>query len=829
MRAILTAVGLLVAAGQACGQWRDDFNRSDGPLGPSWVGYAGPLAGYTVSSWRGRHTGFVSSIVAHASAAGSYRSFSQTIDVFKGSDGLEYVALASGLGGAEGLFIKVQSQDSPAAFNWLGFYRGLNAAGWPGAAPDFVTATAPFASARMQVYFTDDGDTLHLALDTNFDGIPEQSYTRGGVKALSAGFGTGFGIGAYGTTVYDNWRIMPAVVPVRAHASTNVVPFGPSTTDTMHQVFRSLQWDTPVRITGVRFAPMTMGTMSSSVSIALGYTGRTPGVASPAGLSVPSGLAGAPNAVGPMSGFYSNSAFTKTVSAPGTEDFSLAFESVPGFVYFPGVGNLLMQVHAITGASQGMAISRADGGPDSSRSFVSVAFGSQEDPTRAARVQLVAMPYTPDVLPTWPHVAGNFLPFGGTTATVHQVHHAGTLAPLAGGSSGKVAIQGIRFAPTQDGLHHGSVNVLMGYTARVPGVSEPSGLSVPAAGGGGAPNALGAMRSFYDGTVNETFTGTGPENFQMNLHQRPFVFDPAQGNLLIELRTAWTSYRPVSRSEGSPEASRAFVSSEYGSSSAPTTASRIRFVTTPVTEAVMPNQAQNNGLRAPFGIGKHVVHQVLASSQFGGDPVRIDSIAFSPFYAGTYQATDVTVRLGYTSREPGQSEPLGPSAPAMTGDGVPNATVSPLAVFRTGPYAQTVTVVDPADYSLVLQGDAPFLYDPARGNLLVEVSADVPATTLDQATYAYLNQTPESSLTFSSTRFGVWALPGYSNLIRFTYYKDLYPCVADINGDGTEDLSDFFAFFGCFDISAQCADVDGVPGVDLGDFFAFFAGWDVGC
>lgn len=56
------------------------------------------------------------------------------------------------------------------------------------------------------------------------------------------------------------------------------------------------------------------------------------------------------------------------------------------------------------------------------------------------------------------------------------------------------------------------------------------------------------------------------------------------------------------------------------------------------------------------------------------------------------------------------------------------------------------------------------------------------------------------------------------------------PCsIADLNGDGQIDLTDFFAFFNCFDATASCADIDSQPGVDLGDFFSFFNAFDAGC
>ncbi len=69
---------------------------------------------------------------------------------------------------------------------------------------------------------------------------------------------------------------------------------------------------------------------------------------------------------------------------------------------------------------------------------------------------------------------------------------------------------------------------------------------------------------------------------------------------------------------------------------------------------------------------------------------------------------------------------------------------------------------------------------------------------------------------------------GWINLDDANVYIGL-TCPADLDDDGQVDLSDFFIFFGCWDLSTPCAELDGVPGIDLGDFFAFFASFDVGC
>lgn len=54
-------------------------------------------------------------------------------------------------------------------------------------------------------------------------------------------------------------------------------------------------------------------------------------------------------------------------------------------------------------------------------------------------------------------------------------------------------------------------------------------------------------------------------------------------------------------------------------------------------------------------------------------------------------------------------------------------------------------------------------------------------------------------------------------------------CISDVNGDGSIDLSDFFRFFGCFDLTQPCADVTGEGVVDLIDFFEFLDAYDKQC
>lgn len=836
-RAFVPAV-LMLLAGHASGQWSDAFDRPDGGLGPDWVAAVGPISNFGVLGNRGMHAPVATNeMVRSTTAFGNYAKYSQTIDVFRNTTGTEMVGLAAGLGGTENMFIGVQTDLTKPDFARVSFGRGVNdLGGWPGDGLGSQVMSDSFKAARMQVYFTNP-DKVTVAFDSNFDGIPEQTYSRFGVTAFaSGGFGNQFGVGALNGAGFDNWVVMPSVVPPAPHAGSDALMFGKSNFVVMHQVFRSGLWPTPVRITEVRFAATSAGTYSlqSGWGILLGYTLRVPGINPPAGLDLPGqDVFGQPNSVGPLTMVSSSPAgWSQSIATPGAEDFQLAFPGGPGFVYFPGVGNLLMGMYGNTNAQAlDGTISLANGGADSSRSYNTGRFGNLCDTTTAYRVEFVAMPVTVDVLPTFPDLYPIDFPYRAGSTVDHQLHHRATIAPLGAGGSGKVAIQGIAYAPSDDGHVAGDVTVRMGHSARVPGLNAPAGLDVPAAGGGGAPNALGAMSTFYSKGFDQVFTGASASNFQMLLHQTPFVFDPAVGNLLIETQLAANLGMSV---WGVPlgdtplaEADRAFRSSSLGTRKS-TGASAIKFSTTPVSENVYPTQDDRGWILLPFGHGNHTEHQVFSSSLFGDKPVRIDAIAFAPVIDGAYEATEVTVRMGYSARVPNQNPPLGLSVPSGV-DGLPNAAVHPMTVFRSGPYSRTFTNSGRENYQLELKGDAPFLYNPAMGDLLVEYVTSVPNTTVDELTWAWVSATSESSTSVQSDRFGSLVFPNYTHRVKFTYFEDLYPCAADLTGEGTLDLLDFFAFFECFDLTARCADVDGSGGVDLGDFFAFFNSFDVGC
>ncbi|MCC6660856.1 MAG: EF-hand domain-containing protein [Phycisphaerales bacterium] len=201
------AAGLfLVFTRSLCAQWTDGFNRPDGPMGPDWQVLSGAFG---VQGLMGRSTAFTNQWMRHTAAAAPYSTVVMSVDAHAVGTDLQYVALASGVGGASNLFVKVQGT---GVFTNYAFYQGFNVGPWAGPGSGYFSLASPFSAARLTVTTTGNGDSVRLDIDTNFDGTPDQTYTASGLSTIAANFGTGLGIGGYNISAFDNWAVAPAGV-----------------------------------------------------------------------------------------------------------------------------------------------------------------------------------------------------------------------------------------------------------------------------------------------------------------------------------------------------------------------------------------------------------------------------------------------------------------------------------------------------------------------------------------------------------------------------------------------------------------------------------------
>lgn len=217
---IALASALMVGASFAGAQsFFDDFNRPDSPtLGPNWTAIGTASATRVISNQAGNVSGVNNlSLVNSSNFTGAYTDTRVVVDIFhSGATTTGFVALAFGHNGAaaagNGLYLKVQSQNSTAAFNFVGLYTGIGSGTtsfWTDP-PVFFGLTSNFTSARMSAWASD-ATTINLAFDTDFNGIDDQVYT----KHLNVGtmtFGNQVGLGVFGTNVFaDNFSA--SVVP----------------------------------------------------------------------------------------------------------------------------------------------------------------------------------------------------------------------------------------------------------------------------------------------------------------------------------------------------------------------------------------------------------------------------------------------------------------------------------------------------------------------------------------------------------------------------------------------------------------------------------------
>jgi hypothetical protein len=210
----------------------------------------------------------------------------------------------------------------------------------------------------------------------------------------------------------------------------------------------------------------------------------------------------------------------------------------------------------------------------------------------------------------------------------------------------------------------------------------------------------------------------------------------------------------------------------------------------------LPHAASNF---IPFGSGGAGLvptqHQVFASSLFsnasGGQPVQITRIAFAPGLNGVFNLGQVNINLGYTARTPGAAPPGGLDIPTQGGGGTPNAAGPMTEFYNNANTSFTINAFNANNFSEMVFDGTPFVYNPAQGNLLVEIVVPAePNVTLHVSRAA---GSTESSRAFASTRFGAQASTATATRMQFTFTV-VQGCYADCNGDGVLNLADF----GCF-------------------------------
>ena len=174
--------------------FKDNFNRADGPLGSEWVVQAGS---YVIENQKAKGTGI--DALATMNGIGG-RQIEADISLSAGG-GTQYSALILDYGvGSSNIFIKVQDNIGSSEFNVAGCYLGNNSGSF---GLGFFPLEAPFTTAHM-IVSVDAARVVTLVL-TNIDGGDDTQAYVCGVAPIAEG--PLVGIGGYQGGMIDNVRV----------------------------------------------------------------------------------------------------------------------------------------------------------------------------------------------------------------------------------------------------------------------------------------------------------------------------------------------------------------------------------------------------------------------------------------------------------------------------------------------------------------------------------------------------------------------------------------------------------------------------------------------
>jgi hypothetical protein len=189
------------------GCFTDSFDRPDSSdMGPNWTEFTGELI--IEAMWARGDLDWGFSYMLHNSASIPHELAVMSLDLLPlpadGPPGA-HVGLICG---AEPqhmfwIYVKIQDNDGDGQYDRLFFYNHGNSMPWGVFTIEMYT---PIDAAHVTIYFSDDGDTLFVELDSDFDGVVDQAYQTSGAVAAYAN-GTAFGVAAFARGIFDNWKV----------------------------------------------------------------------------------------------------------------------------------------------------------------------------------------------------------------------------------------------------------------------------------------------------------------------------------------------------------------------------------------------------------------------------------------------------------------------------------------------------------------------------------------------------------------------------------------------------------------------------------------------
>ena len=197
----------------------DNFNRDDTDgLGPNWsFANGGQL---DTNGQQARWLSGTNTMYYLAGHTGAYTHTTLKVDVLNlGSTGFQSVALLLGQPdspSADGLFLQIVAENVTSNFTRIELDTGANqtdATKWT--TPTSIFTPTPFSSARITASAVD-VDTIRIGIDSNFDGVDEQSFTRD-LNLGAMGFGNRMGLSINGGAMRADNFSASIITPVNVN------------------------------------------------------------------------------------------------------------------------------------------------------------------------------------------------------------------------------------------------------------------------------------------------------------------------------------------------------------------------------------------------------------------------------------------------------------------------------------------------------------------------------------------------------------------------------------------------------------------------------------
>ncbi len=157
----------------------------------------------------------------------------------------------------------------------------------------------------------------------------------------------------------------------------------------------------------------------------------------------------------------------------------------------------------------------------------------------------------------------------------------------------------------------------------------------------------------------------------------------------------------------------------------------------------------------PFGNDTCTMHQVYNKNLFSG-PVIMESVGFAPntSIVGETATAAITIRMGYTNKIPGQDTGSGGLDSVLANN--PSGAMTTLYTSLRGD-GRTFMSNGSIEHSMFFDFSRSFTYNPALGNLLVEI-VSINNSSVDTSVSRAAGSS-ESSRAYNSVRFGNAASP----------------------------------------------------------------------